>query len=99
MNRICKLSNIQTDENLYSKDRTVRKSCYNKNRKENNKNNILIQSQQSKVDNVNNNNDNNPSFSAYENHRNVFIGPSNDGQTYYMLKILENIIKKDLLIL
>ena len=33
MNRVCNTSNIEIDENNYMKDRTVCKSCYNKNRR------------------------------------------------------------------
>ena len=46
MNRICNTCNIEIDENNYLKDRTVCKSCYNKNRRKNN----LIQNQQPKRD-------------------------------------------------
>ena len=35
MNRICNTCNIEIDESNYLKDRTVFKSCYNKNRKKN----------------------------------------------------------------
>ena len=78
-----------------TKDRTVCRSCYNKNRK----NNTLIKNQQPKIDNVNRKislpekrkHDNNPRVSAYENHSHVIIGPRNVGKTYYMLKILEKI--------
>ena len=71
------------------KDRTVCKSCYNKNGKNNN--NTLIQNQHPKLENVNNNN---PSVSTYENHAYVVIGPRNVGKTYYMLKELEKIGNK-----
>ena len=53
------------------------------------------------MENVNNNNknilpekqnhDNNPSVSTYENHRQVIIGPSHVGKTYYRLNILYKI--------
>ena len=52
MNRICNACNIKIDENNYLKDRTVCKSCYNKNRRKNKNNNTLIQNQQPKVDNT-----------------------------------------------
>ena len=89
MNRICNNCNIAKDENNYLKDRTVRKSCYKKNRRKNNNNN-LIHNQQPNIENVNNKKNNvyNPSISTYENHRHVVIGPSNVGKTHYMLKIL-----------
>ena len=50
MNRICKTCNIETDKNIYLKDRTVCKTCYNKNRRKTNIN-TLIQSEQPKSDN------------------------------------------------
>ena len=78
MNRICNTCNI--DEKNYLKDRTVCKSCNNKNRRKN---------QQPKLDKIINNNDNNPSVSAHENHAYVVIGRRNLGKTYYMLKVLE----------
>ena len=66
------------------------------------KNDYNTLTQQSEIDNVNNKNiipekqkkDNNGSVSAYENHRHVVIGPSNVGETYYMLKKLERIGNK-----
>ena len=56
MDRNCNTCNIEIDENNYLKNRTVCKSCYNKNRRKNNKNG-LIQYQQAKI---NQNIDNNP---------------------------------------
>ena len=73
------------DENNYLKHRTIRKNCYNENRRKNN--NTLP----SNLENVNNNNNNDDIVSTYENHRHVVIGPSNVGKTCYMLKILEKI--------
>ena len=58
-------------------------------RRKNKNNNTLIHNQQPKIDNVNKNNDNNTTLPAYENHRNINVGPSKVGRTYYMLKILE----------
>ena len=84
MNRLRNGCDIKTDENIYLKSGTVCKICYNNNRKNNN-NNSLIQNPQPEIKN-NNNNDNNPSVSAYENHRQVIIRPSNVGRTLYMLK-------------
>ena len=92
MNRFCNTCNIEIDENNCLKDRTVCKSCYNKNRRKNN-NNIIIRNQQPSVENFENF-DNNPSVLAYENHRKVIIGPSNVGKTFYTLKILEKIANK-----
>ena len=99
MNRVCNTYNIEIDENNYLKDRTVCKSCYNKNRRKNNNN---TSHQQPNIENGNNkkklkiinNKDNNPNFLTYENHRHVVIGPSNVGKTFYMLKILEKIDNK-----
>ena len=66
--------------NIYKKDRTVCKSCYNISRRKNNINTLP-----QNIENVNND------VSTYENHRHVVIGPSNIGKTYYMLKVLEKI--------
>ena len=84
------------DINNYKKDRTVCKTCYNKNKRKIDintlpPNKIFTSYQQPKIENVNNKKDNNPNVSTYENHRHVVIGPSNVGKTYYMLKILERI--------
>ena len=62
------------------KDRTVCKSCYNKNRRKN---------QQPKLYKTNNNIDNNGSVSAYENHAYVVIGPRNVGKIFYIHKMPE----------
>ena len=93
MNRICNTCNIEIDENIYVKDRTVCKNCYNKKRRKNN-NNTIIQNQQPKVNKININNDNNPNVSAYGNHAYVVIGPRNVGETIYMLKLLEKLGNK-----
>ena len=71
-------------------DRTVCKSCYNKNRRQIN-NNTISQNQQPKIDEINNNNDNNLNVSTFENHTYNVIGPRNVGKTCYMLKVLEKI--------
>ena len=92
MNRICNTCNIEIDENNYLKDRTVCKSCYNKNRRKNNNN--TLEKSTTKIDKFNNNNDNNPNVSTYENHAYVVIGPRNVGKTHYMLKVLEKISNK-----
>ena len=75
------------DINNYKKDRTVCKTCYNKNKRKNN--NIILTPN---IENVNNNN--NGAVSTYENRANVIIGPRNVGETFYMLKILEKIGNK-----
>ena len=81
------------DINIYKKDRTVCKTCYNKNKRKNNNNTlppnkINTSYQQQNIENVND------KVSTYENHRHVVIGPNNVGKTYYILKILEKIGKK-----
>ena len=53
MNRNCSVCNIKTDEKNCLKDRTVCKSCYDKNRRKNKNNYTLIQNQQPKSDNNN----------------------------------------------
>ena len=87
------------DKNNYKKDRTVCKSCYNKNKRENN--NIILTPNDLKtasnkldknIEKVNNNN--NDIVSSYENRANVIIGPRDVGKTYYMLKVLEKICNK-----
>ena len=88
MNRVCNTCNIEIDEINYMKDRTVCKSCYNKNRGKNN-NNTIIQNEQPKIDKIKNNN--NISVPKYENRANVIIGPRNVGKTFYMLEVLEKI--------
>ena len=101
MNRFCNACNINIDKINYLKYKTVRKSCYNENRRKNNRNTIIgdeicTELQQPKVDEINNNNVNNPSVSTNENHRHVIVGPSNAGKKkYYMLKVLEKLAIKD----
>ena len=104
MNRNCSACNIIIDIKNYKKDRTVCKTCYNKNKRKNNNNtlppnkvNTSCQQPNIEKDNnknklkINNNKENNPNASTYENHRHVVIGPSNVGKTYYMLTMLEKI--------
>ena len=93
MNRNCSICNIEINENNYLKHKTVRKSCYNKNRRKNIKieKDIHTTPQQQKIDNVNNKNN---IVSKYENHRYIVIGPSGAGKTHYILKILEKIGNK-----
>ena len=93
MNRIFNSCNIEIDENNYMKDRTVCKSCYNKKRRKNNK-----QNHQPKIKHAKNNKnkDINISVPAYENRACVIIGGRNVGKTNYMLKVLEKQVTKDL---
>ena len=93
MNRNCTACDIMIDKNNYKKDRTVCKTCYNKNKRKNNIDKLPTKKintsyQQPNIENV----DNNPS--TYENRANVVIGPTNIGKTYYMLKVLEKIGNK-----
>ena len=81
------------DINNYKKDRTVCKTCYNKNKRKNNNNTLppnknITSYQQPNIENVNN------KFSTYEKHRHVVIGPSTVSKTYYMLKKFERIGNK-----
>ena len=90
MNRNCSACNILIVINNYKKDRAVCKTCYNIIKRKNNINILPLNKnntsyQQPNIENVNNN------VSTYENHRQVIIGPSNLGKTYYMLKVLEKI--------
>ena len=90
MNRNCTACNIMIDIINYTKDRIICKTCYNINKRKNNINILPLNKnntsyQQPNIENVNNN------VSTYENHRQVIIGPSNVGKTYYMLKVLEKI--------
>ena len=100
MNRVCNTCNIEIDENNYMKDRTVSKSCYNKNRRKNS-NKTLIQIQQPKsddkkkrkvVNSVNNTNDIKKKTevvaSVNNNNRTLIIGFSICGKTYPMNHIL-----------
>ena len=92
MNRNCTACNILIDINNYKKDRTVCKTCYNKNKRKNNFN--ALPPNKNNNENVDNNKDNNPNLSTYENRANVIIGPRNVGKTFYMLKKLEKICNK-----
>ena len=84
------------------KDRTVRRSWYNKNTRKNTNHTTIekeigTSTQQSEIDNVNNKNAN-TIVSTYENHANVVIGPRNVGKTYYKFKYLKKEVTKDLFI-
>ena len=83
----CIVCNIKIDEDNYKKDRNICKNCYNINRKKYYNKEKKIE--KPKIDNVNHPNNN--IVSKFENHRYIFIGPSNVGKTYYMLKVLEQI--------
>ena len=78
----CSACNIKLDINIYKKDRTVCKDCYNKKKR---KNKITI-SHQPKIENDNNNN------------RTLLVGPSFSGKTYLMLKFLSRISDRDIYI-
>ena len=93
MNPNCTACDIMIDINNYKKDRTVCKTCYNKNKRKNNIDKLPAKKintsyHQPDIENVNN------EVSEIENHRHVIIGPSNVGKTYYMLKILEKMDNK-----
>ena len=82
MDRNCSVCNIKIDKN-YLKNRTVCKTCYNKNGRKNNNNTIIgneivTSPQQPKTNNVNKKN---TIVSTFENHANVVIGPRNVGKT------------------
>ena len=86
MNRNCSACDIIIDINNYKKDRTVCKTCYNKNKRKNNIENV--NKKFSDFENVN------KKLLDFENHRHVVIGPSNVGKTFYMLKVLEKLGNK-----
>ena len=93
MDRNCTASNIMIDVNNYKKNRTVCKTCYNKNKRKNNKNTLPTNKINTSYHQPNIENDNNK-VSKDENHRHVVIGPGNVGKTCYKLKILEKIGNK-----
>ena len=93
MDRNCSACNIKIDINNYKKDRTVCKTCYNKNKRKNTLPTNIVSDQQQKIEKVNNK-DNNTIIPTNENHAYIVIGPRNVGKTYYMLKKLEKIGKK-----
>ena len=66
------------------KDRTVCKSCYNKNRRKNNDNTII----ENEIY-YNNNKNTNTIVSTYENHANVVIGPRDNGKIFTCSKYLK----------
>ena len=99
MNRNCSACNIMIDINNYKEDRTVCKTCYNKNKRTNNFNTLTPNKkntsyQQPNIENDDSIKDNNPNLSTYENRANVVIGPRNVGKTFYMLRVLEKLGNK-----
>ena len=82
-NKNCSVCNIKLDINIYKKDRTICKDCYNKKKRKNN----LIQQP-----NIENGND-------ISNNRTLLVGPSFSGKTYLMLKILSRIPDRDIYII
>ena len=101
MNPICITCNIEIDESNYLKDRSVCKNCYIKNRRKNHQPESGDKKKRKYDDSVNNieepkigNVNIKINVPKNDNHRHVVIGPSNVGETYYMLKILEKIGNK-----
>ena len=93
MNRVCNTCNIEIDENNYMKDRTVCRSCYNKNRRKNQQPKSDDEKKRKVVNSVNNTNKNkkkvNVVDSVNNNNRILIIGFSNCGKTYLMNHILQ----------
>ena len=94
MNRNCTACDIMIDINNYKKDRTVCKTCYNKNERKNNNDKLPTKKINTSYQHPNIENVNNKNLSTFENRANVIIGPRNVGKTYYMLKVLEKIDNK-----
>ena len=90
-NKSCSACNRKLDKNIYKKDRTVCKDCYNKKKRKNNlvQNEITTSHQQPMIENGNNNNNN----------RTLLVGPSFSGKTYLMLKVLSRMIDRDIYII
>ena len=88
-NKFCSECKIKIDENNYKKDRTVCKSCYNKNKRKNQNNTSIHETKIANVNSKKQKHDSNPKVLTLENHRHVIIGPSNVGKTYFMLKNLK----------
>ena len=93
MNRNCTACDIMIDINNYKKDRTVCRTCYNKNKRKNNNDTLPTKKintsyQHPNAENVNND------VSTYETRANVVIGGRGAGKTVYMLKILEKMDNK-----
>ena len=94
MNRNCTACDIMIDINNYKKDRTVCKTCCNKNKRKNNNDKLPTKKINTSYQHPNIENVNNKNLSTFENRANVIIGPRNVGKTYYMLKVLEKIDNK-----
>ena len=94
MNRNCTACDIMIDINNYKKDRTVCKTCYNKNKRKNNNDKLPTKKINTSYQHPNIENVNIKNLSTFENRANVIIGPRNVGKTYYMLKVLEKIDNK-----
>ena len=88
-NKTCSVCNIKLDMNIYKKDRTVCKDCYNKKKRKNTfiQNEITNFHQQPKIESGNKNN------------RTLLVVPSFSGKTYLMLKILSRIPDRDIYII
>ena len=83
----CSSCNIKLDINIYKKDRTICKDCYNRKKRKNNltQNKITTSDQQPKNEN--------------KNSRTLLVGPSLSGKTYLMFKILSRIPDRDIYII
>ena len=88
MNRNCSACNMKIHRKYYLKNWTVCKSCYIKNRRKNNKNNTLIQNQQTKSENNDNDYKRKRKDADSVNNRTLILSFSNCGKTYLMKHIL-----------
>ena len=90
-NKNCSVCNIKLDINIYQKDRTVCKDCYNKSKRKNNliQNEVATSQQQPKIENGKNNNHN----------RTLFVGPSFSSKIYLMLNFFSRIPDRDIYII
>ena len=86
-NKNCCVCNIKLDINIFKKDRTVCRDCYNKKKRKNNlvQNEITSSHQQPIIENGNNNNN-----------RTLLVGPSFSGKAYLMLKYFSRKIDRDI---
>ena len=93
MNRICNTCNIEIDDDNYLNDRTVCKSCYNRNRRKNHQPKSYDEKKRKVVNSVNNTNKNKKKIkvvdSVNNNNRTLIIKFSNCGKTYLMTHILQ----------
>ena len=89
-NKNCSACNIKLDINIYKKDRTVWRDCYNKKKR---KINIITLPPNKIIENVN-------KQSKFENNnRTLLVGPSFSGKTLLMIKILSRISDRDIYII